>query len=190
MKKSILIWNLLLTAGIIFLVIKLYKQDKAPSPASSAAKTQESSVVYVNTDSLLENYPYFEDLKKQLEKKQDSIERIIEGKSKALESEIKSYQQRGASLSDSQRMTEEEKLYRKQQELVEFRKSLIDQLGNEEEKMMDSLHKNLSAALKEYNLNKNYHFIFGYQKGSGILLANDSLDITKEIISVLSLSKQ
>jgi Skp family chaperone for outer membrane proteins len=32
------------------------------------------------------------------------------------------------------------------------------------------------------NEEMNYKFILGYQRGSGILLANDSLDITKDVI--------
>ena len=37
-----------------------------------------------------------------------------------------------------------------------------------------------------FALDRNYEFILGYQKGGGILLANDSLDITQQILEGLN----
>jgi outer membrane protein len=48
------------------------------------------------------------------------------------------------------------------------------------------LYAKLSSYLKEYNKGKNYTFILGYQKGGGILFANDSLDITREVLDGLN----
>ena len=79
-------------------------------------------------------------------------------------------------------MKEEERLGRKQEEAVNFRKQLLEKLSDEEESYQDSLHNKLISFLKEYNKTHNYKFILGYQKGSGILLADDSLDITSQVI--------
>ena len=48
--------------------------------------------------------------------------------------------------------------------------------------MNDSVHHHLTSFLRSMNEEMNYKFILGYQRGSGILLANDSLDITNEVI--------
>ena len=66
------------------------------------------------------------------------------------------------------------------------RENLVDQLQSEESDMNDSIHNNLTRYLKEYNKEKNYLFILGYQRGSGILLASDSLDITKDVLKGLN----
>ena len=42
---------------------------------------------------------------------------------------------------------------------------------------------------KQFNKDKNYAFILSYQRGSGVLLANDSLDITKPVLEGLNNKK-
>jgi outer membrane protein len=34
----------------------------------------------------------------------------------------------------------------------------------------------------KHHKTKSYNFVLGYQKGGGILYANDSLDITREVV--------
>jgi outer membrane protein len=92
-------------------------------------------------------------------------------------------------MTEEQRQKEEERLYRKQQDFGKMRQALLDELGEEEDKIMNNIYKDLSEVLKEYNKTRRYHFILGYQKGSGILLANDSLDITREIIEAVNAKK-
>ncbi len=89
-------------------------------------------------------------------------------------------------MSPEDRAREEEQLMGKQQQLMEMKQSLVDQLQMEESDMNDSIHNNLTRYLREYNKDKNYLYILGYQRGSGILLANDSLDITREILEGLN----
>lgn len=190
MKNVSLFLNGLLIMAVGFLYYKAFsKKEEAQVPAVSRF-AESSSIVYVNTDTLLKDYPYFQDMKKAFEQKQDSADRIISGKTKTLENEIKSYQGRAEGLTEEQRMAEEERLYKKQQDLVEYRKQLMNDLANEEEKLMDGLQKDLVNVLKEYNKSRNYEFILGFQKGSGILLASDSLDITKDVIRELNEEKK
>ena len=111
---------------------------------------------------------------------------VLKTRGKLLENEIKSYQENGASLTDEQRQSMEESLSKKQQDFLRYKEELTDELARAEEKLNASLHTNLINVLKKFNKNKNYHFILGYQKGGGILLANDSLDITKQIIEELN----
>lgn len=193
MNRIQIIINALLIAAVSFLAYQVYQckntcKSQAGIPAI-ASTGSAPAIVYLSTDSLLEQYPYYDQLKKDFEKKHDSLDKMMSGKMKALENEIKAYQEKAPSLSDEQRQIEEERLYRKQQEFGKTRQSLLDELGEEEDKIMNNIYKDLSEVLKEYNKTRGYHFILGYQKGSGILLANDSLNITKEIIDAINAKK-
>ena len=64
--------------------------------------------------------------------------------------------------------------------------NMLDAFDEEQAKFNESLYSKLSSYLKEYNKGKNYTFILGYQKGGGILFANDSLDITAQVLSGLN----
>lgn len=145
-----------------------------------------NAIVFINSDSLLNEYNYFNTLKSNLEKKQDSIDVFLRTRGAALEKEVSNYQNSAAGMSPEQRAATEEKLMAKQQGLMEMKQNMVEQLQEQESVMNDSIHDNLHRYLQEYNRKKNYLYILGYQRGSGILLANDSLDITKEILDGLN----
>ena len=63
---------------------------------------------------------------------------------------------------------------------------LLAKLDDEQSKTNEDLYSKLTAFMKEYNKDKNYSFILGFQRGGGILFANDSLNITKEIVHGLN----
>jgi outer membrane protein len=182
-KNLSLIVNFILIIAVGFLFYKVYSNDKSPAPTVKSGNGLPSdAIVFVNSDSLLKHYDYFNNLKENLEKKEDSIDNLLKSRAHSLENEIEAYQQKAPGLSPEQRAGIEEKLLAKQQQIMEMKQNLVDKLNKEESQMMDSLHAHLTEYLKSYNKDRNYYYILGYQRGSGILLANDSLDITDEII--------
>jgi outer membrane protein len=188
LKNASLILNVILIAAVAFLYYKVFNT----APVATSVSVQPGSgmpanaIVFINSDTLLADYNFFNDMKDKLEKKQDSIDVFLRQRGAALEKEVTDYQNRGAGMMPDQRAKEEERLMAKQQNLMEMKQNMVDQLQNEESNMNDSLHNHLTRYLREYNKNKNYLFILGYQRGSGILLANDSLDITKEVLEGLN----
>src|SRR6187401_2385241 len=100
MKNISLFLNVVLTIAVAFLFYKVYsKKEVVTAPSVSASvPVSESSIVYVNSDSLLDNYPFFTQIKNSLEKKQDSIENILKNRGRSLENDIKAYQEKGAGM--------------------------------------------------------------------------------------------
>jgi len=188
LKNASLILNVILVAAVAFLYYKVYNPPPAdgPAPIKMDSAMPANAIVFINSDTLLEDYNFFNAMKDKLEKKQDSIDVFLRQRAASLEKEVIDYQNKGAAMMPEQRAKEEERLMAKQQGLMEMKQNMIDQLQNEESEMNDSLHNNLTRYLREYNKSKNYLFILGYQRGSGILLANDSLDITKEVLKGLN----
>ncbi|MDQ3051826.1 MAG: OmpH family outer membrane protein [Bacteroidota bacterium] len=188
MKNLSIALNVLLIIAVAFLYYKVYNSGTAPLPAAqlSGAGMPSNAIVFINSDTLLADYKFFNDLKDNLEKKQDSIDTFLKTRAQSLEQEVMGYQERGAMMSPEQRAKEEERLMGKQQNLMDLKQSMVENLQAEESDMNDSIHNNLSRYLREYNKDKNYLYILGYQRGSGILLAHDSLDITREILEGLN----
>jgi outer membrane protein len=191
LKNTSLILNIVLVIAVAFLYFKVYNNSTpatatTPATLSTGSGMPSNAIVFINSDTLLADYNFFNQLKDGLEKKQDSIDTFLKQRARALEQEVESYQSKGATMSPEQRAREKNRLMGKQQNLMDMKQSLVDQLQMEESDMNDSIHSNLTRYLKEYNKEKNYLYILGYQRGSGILLANDSLDITKEILEGLN----
>ena len=188
MKNASLVLNIILLAAVAFLYYKVYSgpTNAAVAPVNTGEGMANNSIVFINSDSLLEEYNYFNTLKESLEKKQDSIDVFLRTRAQSLENEVSGYQNSAAGMSPDQRAAVEEKLMAKQQGLMEMKQTMVEELQDQESAMNDSIHDNLHRYLKEYNKGKNYLYILGYQRGSGILLANDSLDITKEVLEGLN----
>ena len=189
MKNLLVVLNVVLIIAVALLYYKVYSSKNSSTVSQVLVPTVSSTIVYVNSDSLLDNYPFFIKLKNSMEKKQDSLENILKSRGRLLENDIKAYQEKGATMTDRERQTTEEALGRRQQDLMQYKQDMTDELARAEDALNDTLHNNLVSTLKKYNKDKNYHFILGYQKGSGILLASDSLDITKQIIEELNKEK-
>ena len=187
MKNLSLLLNVVLIAAVGFLYYKVYNSQPVSRPAiATGTGMPADAIVFINSDTLLENYNFFKDQKKTFEARQDSIDKMLEGRGKALEKDVMNYQEKAAGMTPEQRMQVEEQLMGRQESLVALRRKLLSDLGEEEDRINDSLHTNLYNYLKEYNKEKNYLFILGYQRGTGILLANDSLDITGEVLEGLN----
>lgn len=181
MKNLSLALNGVLFIAVIFLYIKMYS-NKSEAPLIVQGKAKDATIVFVNSDSLLDHYDFYLNLKSAFEKKRDSVDVLLQNKDKSLKSEAMQYQQKAETMSNEERQRTEDGLMQKQQSLVAMRDDLMDFLTKEEDKMNDDIHNHLVGFLKSYNKSHGYHYILGVQKGSGVLLANDSLDITAQVI--------
>jgi outer membrane protein len=187
MKNFSFILNIILLVAVAVLYyLHFSKSQSTGSGLAIPSQTISSSIVFVNSDSLLDNYEFFKDIKTRMESKEDSIDNLIKAQASRLESEIVAYQKDAPGMTDQQRMVKEEELMKKQQALGDRRKELLNILEEEEGTLNDSLYAKLQLFLKDFNKDKNFSFILSYQRGGGILHANDSLNITNEVVKGLN----
>ncbi len=188
-KTNRIILILMAVAIAVLYAIVLIDPDEKTQPPTTGTVATTGSVIkmaYVNSDSLLENYSYYQALKEDLEKEHNRLSNQINQQARSLENEIQNYQETAMELSSSQRQEKEEVLYKKQQDLLKKREQLLGELGEKEQDLQDQLHSDLTDYIKEYNHDKGYTIIFGYSRGGGILFADDALDITDDIIQGLN----
>ena len=180
-KNPSLALNIILVIAVAFLYKKVYSGNDTPAAVIPHA-AQNAHIVYVNSDSLLDHYDLFKTMKDKLDHKKDSIDHALSSQGEALQREAADYQSKAATMSEFERQTREEGLVKKQQELVKRRDGILEELNREDEALNDSVHSDLVRFLKLYNKSHGYDYILGYQRGSGVLLASDSLDITKQVV--------
>lgn len=192
-------FSTILLAALTLAVIGLYilhfsgpkEQLDSQGSANSSAISAEApafggGLVFINSDSLLSNYDYFKNKKSEFEARQLRVKSELEAENNRLQNDVESYQQRAPGMTDIQRQIEEEQLMMRQQNLMKKKDDLLDKLDEEQAKSSEELYNRLSVFLKKYNSSKNYQFILGFQRGGGILFANDSLDITQPVLDGLN----
>lgn len=185
MKNLSIVLNVILTIAVIVLYVLHFTGQNGASDANQSTQSatpSNLSVAYVNSDSLLSNYDYFKDLELQFTEKRDKLNAEYQNRAEGLQKEISNFQTTAGNMTISQARAVEEDLRKKQQNLMMYQEQLGQQLMQEEASMNSDLYDKVSEYLQDYGKNKNLQIVLTYTKGSGVLYANDSLDITKEVI--------
>ena len=188
MKKTAL--NLVKTTGVLLsavVVISCNQQQNKPAPASAQEVKKTEPIVFVNSDSLLNNYEFFKDIKAKFEAKSKKAQSDLTSKGTAFQKEVAEYQKNAQNMSADQRAATEERLARKQQELAAFNQNASAALQSEEAQEYEKLYNKVSDYLKTYAKNKGYKMVLTYSRGNPtVLYADSTLDVTKEVVAGLN----
>jgi outer membrane protein len=183
----------LLLAGSLAACNSNKTDEKTAAPAATTATGTTSAapksgeIVFVNSDSLLNNYTYFKDMADRLEKKGKAAQADLVSKGQAFQREVAEYQKAAATMSADQRQSTEQRLQRKQQELQAYQQNAGAQVQNEQAGEQAKLYEKVADFLKTYAKDKGYKMVMTYQKGnSGILYGDASLDITSDVVKKLN----
>ena len=185
MKNLSVILNVILAIAVIVLYVLHFNIKSTLSQveeAPEASVPSDLSIAYVNSDSLLKNYDFFKDLEKQLVEKRDKLDKEYRNRAEGLQREITNFQSTAGNMTISQARAVEEDLRKKQQNLMMYQEQLGQQLMSEEAKMNAELYDKVSDYLKDYGMTTDLQIVLTYTKGSGVLYANDGLDITDQVI--------
>ncbi|MFC5284900.1 OmpH family outer membrane protein [Pedobacter alpinus] len=180
------------TAGMAFMVavVACNKPETKSTETKEGAKVEvanDATIVYVNSDSLLNNYEYFKEIKGKFEGKSKKAEADLKDKGAAFQREVAAYQQGANTMSADQRQQTEQRLARKQQELQTYQQNAGASLQNEEATENEKLYDKVAEYLKKHAKDKGYKMVLTYSKGnSAILFADESLDVTKDVIKGLN----
>ena len=155
----------------------------------SPKEIKASKIVYVNLDVLNEKYEYIKDVSKSAKSEQQALEATYQTKAKKLQEDYSMFQQKAQQglLSENQANTEQDALMKRKDELDQLEAKSQAMMEKIQEKT-DEMNTNMNEYIKEYNKQGKYNYVFAFSEGplSPLLLANDSLDITNDILEGLN----
>lgn len=158
-------------------------------PVMAPKEIKASKVVYINSDVLNEKYEFVKDLTAEAQSKQRRLESNYQSKAQKLQADYEDFQQKANAglLSENQMNSAQNDLMKRKEELDNMQLQL-DALIDEVAAANEQVRQNVIDYVKEYNKTGQYNYIMTYTDGPGgiILLANDSLDITSEIVEGLN----
>ena len=176
-----------ITALLTIAAVVISCNKEQPKSAASSTDKKAELIVYVNSDSLLNNYEYYKSVKDKFQEKSKKAQSDLTSKGTAFQREVAAYQQNAASLSADQRATTEERLARKQQELAAYNQNAGNALASEEALENEKLYNKVAEFLKLYAKTKGYKLVLTYSKANPtVLYADESLDVTKAVVEGLN----
>jgi outer membrane protein len=189
-KNLSLILNGILAVAVIYLYVLHFSGDSSAQTEQAESTTTSSGalpkIAYVNSDTLLQYYDFFQDKKVELEAKAQKLQADYETRAKGLQSEITAFQRNAGTMTMNQARALEEDLMKKQQNLMQYQQNLSTELMQEEAKVNEELYEKVAEYLEEYGDHQDFKVVLTYTKNSGVLYADDSLDITKTVIEGLN----
>ena len=183
-----LVLNVVLAVAVAILYYLHFSGSSASSSASPATSSapKGQAVVYIDLDSLLSNYTFFEELNKELQEKGTNAESQLIKKDRAFQTDVESFQKRfqAGLLSETEARRMQEQLAEKQKQLEMERQNLSAGLIESQRKIQEQLRDTLFSFLKQYNKDKGYQYIIS--KNGEILYGTPEFEITKEVLNGLN----
>lgn len=201
-KNFSLILNIVLAVAVAVLYYLHFADKVATSTSVATTDTtliklpevtpgilKKSKTVFVNTDSLLENYTFYKKSKAGLEARKNRIEGQIEAQQRDFEKQAMAFQDKaskGLITNEEEGRNMEAKLMKQRDDILAYRDRETTKLIEEEKKIDEKLYNLIHNYVKRYCAKTNYQYVLGYSRGSGILYASDSLDITADVLEGLN----
>lgn len=164
------------------------KENGGSTGSEAKGAASASRIVYVNTDTLLNNYDYYKDVVKEFENKRFAVENELQRKGASFQNEVALFQRRiqAGGMTEDQARTTQQQLAKKEQDIMMYRDNSLNTLGEEQAKKTDELITKIQDFLKNYNKDNRYDMVIGYSKGGGVLYAKEEMDITQEVLKGLN----
>jgi len=193
MKNISLVINAVLFGAIIILFILQFNQKKCCKNENSTSiiKSNDTTnvktdIAYINVDSLLKKYKFYDELESKLLEKQKSMESDLNRKSSAFEKEAAEFQkkvQNNSFISQESAQRQEQELMEKQQNLYKLREDLSNELMKESQNLEKQLLDTVTNFLKDFNKDSKFRYILN---SASFLYGNDGLNITDTIAAMLN----
>ena len=159
------------------------------APAAGAAGSSNMKIAFVEIDSLLTKYNFWNDLSEQMLKKEENIRTTLNEKGKKLEAEAREFERKinnNGFVSRERAEQEQARLMKQQQELQELQQKLTNELAAENQKNSLELRDSINSFLKVYNQTKGYDLIISNTAFDNLLYGNPAYNITNEIVEGLN----
>jgi outer membrane protein len=156
-------------------------------PAAPLPKGDQK-IVYINLDTLQSQYEYIKKLNKDLENKAMGDDARLQAEGNKFQADYIRFQEQiqAQSITEQQAQEAQVDLQRKKLKLEEMEQKVSREYAQEAKKATDKYIDNVNDFLKRRSKEHHYSYVLGYIKGSQVVFANDSLDITRQVVDGLN----
>jgi outer membrane protein len=191
MKNFSVVLNAVLVAAVAVLFVLFFtnKSNKNEAVVADGSAAQKGDVVYIQIDSLVNNYDMFNDLRSELESKATKIQNDLNKKSRAFENDAKNFEEKlnKGLLTRSQAESMQASLLQRQQELQNYTQQKQMEMAEEETVMINKVMDAIKTYVKEYNKTHQFALILTTSNTTQVVIDGSvSLDITQDVLNGLN----
>ena len=181
---------LLLIAVIVLYVLHFSGNGKSTGSQDGVATVNaDAKIVYINMDTLLNNYTQSRELNEAFLKKLEANRTELNVKAKNLDREVADFQRRvenNGFLTRERAEQAQTELLIKQQNLQKLQQEMSENAQREQMEINRKLYDAITNFLTDYNKSRGYQLILSTTLGGNVLFAQKGFDITNEVVSLLN----
>ncbi len=183
--------NGILIVALAVIVIFYFKHKKQCSNSNDISimtpKSKPSSIVFINIDSVINNYDLTKELHRKLELERNKLENDFNNKKSSFDKEVQTFQKRieTNTIKSEEAQLTEKKLQEKERQLYELNETYTGQFSKLELETNIAIKDSITNFLNRYYKNK-YDYIMAYTPGSSVLFADTKNEITIEVLNALN----
>ena len=181
---------LLLIAVIVLYILHFSGNGKSTSnQGGTATVNADAKIVYINMDTLLNNYTQFRELNEAFLKKLEANRTELNIKVKNFDREAAEFRNKVENNGFMTRERAEQAqmdLMIKQQNLQKLQQEMTENAQREQMEINRKLYDAITNFLTEYNKAKGFQLILSTTLGGNVLFAQEGFDITNEVVSQLN----
>ncbi|MCD9015475.1 OmpH family outer membrane protein [Parachryseolinea silvisoli] len=146
------------------------------------SRTTADEIVYIDSVKLLNGYRGMIDARTVFQQKTVTWKANIDSLNSNVQKSILSYEKESRSMTSTERELTRELIQTKQNQLSQYQEVLNSKAQEEDSKMTADVISQVNAYLKRYGAEHNYQIIFAANESANIAYADDSKDITGEVL--------
>lgn len=146
----------------------------------------KDSIVYVDAIKLMNGYTGMKEARKAYEAKTGIWKANLDSLKTELESRIKDYQAKQASLSAKEKQLTEELLGSKEEQLVNYQQIISEKMQKEDQELTTRVLARVNDYIKKYGEDKGYDIIMAATQYGNIVYSEKGKDITEKVLEGLN----
>lgn len=194
MKNLSIVLNAVLLVAVIVLYVLYFSNRQTTTGGVVLSNDGNGSavatkIVYINTDTLMNNYLLAVELNEAFLKKQEERRTELNVKAKSLDQEANEFQrklQNNGFLSEARAIDARDQLLVKQENLRRLQQEMIDKTAREQSDLNKKLLEEITNFLQEYNKERGFSIVLSTQIGGNVLYAENGFDITRDVVTLLN----
>lgn len=191
MKNLSIVLFAALFLAVAALFVLHFTSDKATTNSyvtETGVEIPDMAIAYVNIDTIIFNFDMFFDRREELLSKQKTAETELTAKGTRYERDARDFQEKvnKGLVTRATAAEMEQSLMQQQQDLINLRDQLQNNLYEEEQVMNRQIIDYITRYLAENKDEYNYQYIFGKSFGGVVLYSNEALDITQKVLDGLN----
>ena len=194
MKNGLIIWNVVLTLLVGYLLFTQFGSKKKTVSSGQVAVNDTASnrqfrIAYFEMDSVAANFSFVKEVKDELRKKEDANNSELETLSKNIQQRYNYFQTKAQAGTLSQAESETASMeLKKMDDDLKIRKQQLDQDYNDYMvRRQNEIKTKIETFLQDYNKDKGYSYIVSYEQGL-FFYKDSAYNITTDVIKGLNAS--